>query len=78
MGQDTNTPKSASRVNLDHFDPEGVQQLSRTLSQNSARVKQKSVHSDNTLAAEQAFSLERTLRAVLDKCVPSDVLSDGL
>ena len=62
-----NTPKSASRVNLDHFDPEGVRELSRTLSQSSAQAKRRSVKSDNTLAPEEPFSLEKTLRAVLDK-----------
>lgn len=72
MGQDTNTPKSASRVNLDHFDPDGVRELSRTLSQSSMQARRKSVRSDNTLASEQPFSLERTLHAALDKYVPLD------
>lgn len=69
MGHES-TLNSSSRVNLDHFDPDGVQQLSRTLSKSSIQARQKSVLSDNTLAPEQAFSLERTLRAALDKSVP--------
>ena len=73
MGQDNNT-KSASRVSLDHFDPDGVQELSRTLSQSSPRAGQKSFLSEKTLGPEQSFSLEKTLRAVLDKSVPSDSL----
>jgi hypothetical protein len=76
MSQDSN-PKSASRVNLDHFDPDGVQELSRTLSQSSLRQRQKSVLSDKTLGPEQSFSLERTLRAVLDRYAPSDSLVYG-
>lgn len=65
-GQD-NIAKSASRVSLDHFDPEGVQQLSRTLSQSSAQAKG-SLRSDSTLAPnKESFSLEKILRAALDK-----------
>lgn len=67
MEKQDNTPKSASRVNLDHFDPEGVRELSRTLSRSSAPPRVKSVRSDKTLASEEPFSLEKTLRAALDK-----------
>lgn len=69
MGQD-NAPKSSSRVNLDHFDPEGVRELSRTLSQSTTDPTRRSLRSDKTLETEEPFSLERTLRAVIDKCVP--------
>ena len=65
-GQD-NTTKSASRVSLDHFDPEGVRELSRTLSRPSPQLKRRSTRSDQTLAAEEPFSLERTLRAALER-----------
>ena len=60
-------PKSASRVNLDHFDPEGVRELSRTLSRSSAQARLTSVRSEKTLASEEPFSLEKTLRITLDK-----------
>jgi len=59
--------KSASRVNLDHFDPEGVRELSRTLSRSSAQARLTSVLSEKTLASEEPFSLEKTLRITLDK-----------
>ena len=77
-GQD-NKSQSASQVSLDHFDPEGVRELSRTLSRSSAQAKQKSIRSDRTLAPEEPFSLERALRAALDRyvvlhSVPSVVL----
>lgn len=65
-GQD-NATKSASRVSLDHFDPEGVRELSRTLSQSSAKAKQRSIRSDRTLAPEEPFSLEKALRTALDR-----------
>jgi len=64
-GQD-NIAKSASRVSLDHFDPEGVRQLSRTLSQSSAHAKE-SLRSESTLAPKEPFSLEKTLRDALGK-----------
>lgn len=67
MAEQDNTTKSASRVNLDHFDPEGVRELSRTLSQSSAQAKQRSVRSDRTLTPEEPFSLEKALRAALDR-----------
>ena len=59
--------KSASRVNLDHFDPEGVRELSRSLSQSSAQARERSLRSDRTLAPEEPFSLEKKLRTVLDR-----------
>lgn len=76
MGHD-NASKSTSRVSLDHFDPDGVQELSRTLSQSSHQARRKSVRSENTLAPEQSFSLEKTLRAALDKYVPSHAPGSG-
>lgn len=69
MAEQDNTPKSASRVSLDHFDPEGVRELSRTLSQSSAQARVTSVRSDKTLAPEEPFSLEKILRTALDKYV---------
>ena len=68
MGQE-NFSKSASRVNLDHFDPEGVRELSRTLSQPPPQAKRTSVRSDRTLSPDEDFSLEKTLRAAIDKYV---------
>ena len=67
MAKQENVSKSASRVSLDHFNPEGVQELSRTLSRPSAQARVTSVHSDKTLAPDEPFSLEKTLRAALDK-----------
>jgi len=63
-----NKTKSASQVNLDHFDPEGVRNLSRTLSRSSAQAKLRPVRSDRTLTTDQPFSLENALRAALDRC----------
>ena len=60
---------SASRVSLDHFDPEGVRELSRSLSRSSTQARVTSVRSDKTLATDEPFSLEKTLRAALDKYV---------
>ena len=71
MEQDnTQNPKSASRVNLDHFDPQGVRELSRTLSRSSKQARPVTARSDDTLTPEQPFSLEKTLRSALDKYVP--------
>ena len=69
MAKQERVPKSASRVSLDHFDPEGVRELSRTLSRSSAQAKVRSVRSDQTLAPEEPFSLEKILRTALDKYV---------
>ena len=70
MANKGSIPNSPSRVNVDHFDPEGVRELSRTLSQSPAQARVTSVRSDRTLAPEGSFSLEKTLRAVLDKYAP--------
>ena len=67
MAEQDNRTKSASQVNIDHFDPEGVRDLSRTLSQSSAKAKLKRVRSDKTLTPEEPFSLESALRAALDR-----------
>ena len=67
MAGQVNIPKSASRASLDRFDPEGVRELSRTLSRPSPQPGKRSIRSDNTLAAEEPFSLEKTLRAALDR-----------
>ena len=72
-----NTLKSTSRVEPDLFDPVGVQELSQTLCQSSVEEIQKSILSDSTLASEQPFSLEKTLRVALDRCAPSDSHRNG-
>jgi len=60
--------RSASRVSLDHFDPEGVRELSRTFSKSSAKVEVTSVYSEkSSFPPEEPFSLEKTLRTALDK-----------
>jgi len=56
---------STSRVSLDHFDRKSVRELSRSLSQ-SSQAKAKNV-CDSTLTPDEPFSLEKTLRAALDK-----------
>lgn len=77
MAGQGNTTKSASQVNLDHFDPEGVRELSRTLSQSSAHAKRRSVRSDSTLTPEEPFSLEKALRVALDRYeVPHSAQTD--
>lgn len=53
-------------VNLDHFDPEAVRELSRTLSRCSAHARPKTGRSDVTLTPEP-FLLEKTLGIVLGK-----------
>ena len=68
MAGQFNITESVSRVTLDHFDPDGARQLSRKLSQSSGPPGLRSVRSDGTLVPVQSFSLEKTLRATLDKC----------
>ena len=65
MERQENANRSASRISLDHFDPEGVRELSRTLTPAQPRLT--SVRSEKTLADDEPFSLEKTLRAALDK-----------
>ena len=67
MTAQDNKTKSASQVNLDHFDPEGVRDLTRTLSRSSAQARQRSIPSERTLTPEEPFSLENALRAALDR-----------
>ena len=55
-----NAAKSASRVNLNHFDPGGVREPSLSLSQSSARARERSLRSDRTLAPGEPFSLEKS------------------
>ena len=69
MAGQVNASKSASRVSLDHFDPEGVQQLSRALSKSSGQQGPRSVRSDGTLAPDEPFSLEKILRSAFDRYV---------
>ena len=71
MGQDNfSNSKPASHVNFDHFDPEGVRDLSRTLTQPSPQAERTRILSDRTLSPDEDFSLEKTLGAALDKCAP--------
>ena len=67
MAGQVNPSKSVSRVSLDHFDPEGVRRLSRTLSHSSGQPGLRSFRSDGTLAPDEPFSLEKTLRTAFDK-----------
>jgi hypothetical protein len=59
-----NLSKSASRVDLDHFDPEGVRELSQSLAQSLSRLRVTGVRSDTP---NEPFLLEKDLRASLDK-----------
>jgi len=68
MARQENVSNPASRVSLDHFDRKDVQELSRSLSQPS-QTKATNVRSDSTLTPDEPFSLEKTLRAALDKYV---------
>jgi len=63
-GQQYNRPES--QLNLDHFDPEGVRDLSLVLKRASTL---RQIRSDRTLTPEQPFSLEAALREVLDRYV---------
>jgi len=58
---------SASQVDIDYFDPEGVRDLSLTLSRSSAKPMLRDVHSGEFLTPEEPFSLEAALRAALDR-----------
>ena len=78
-------PSASSHVSIDHFDPEGVAQLRRTLSRQSeiehaAHIDTKaqgdsgrsarSISTEVTLASPDApFDFEKTLRNVIKKCV---------
>lgn len=65
-GQDNRT-ETPSQLNLDHFDPEGVRDLSLALKRASAQSRLRHVRSDWTLTPEEPFSLEAALRGVLDR-----------
>ena len=74
MAEQFGFSESVSRVTLDHFGPDGIRQLSRTFSRSSGQPGLRSVRSDGTLVPVQAHSLEKTLRATLDKCALSSVI----
>ena len=67
MAEQENITKPVSRASLDRFDLEGVQELSQTFSQSSTLAKQKIVSLDGTLAPEEPSSLEKALRAALER-----------
>ena len=67
MAEQFGFSESVSRVTLDQFGPDGIRQLSRTFSRSSGQPGLRSVRSDGTLVPVQAHSLEKTLRATLDK-----------
>jgi len=72
MAEQDDITGSASQVTIHHFDPEGVQDLARTLSQSSAKARLRNVRSDRTLTPDEPFSLKAALRAALDRYeVPS-------
>ena len=89
--------RKSVRISVDHFDPEGVRDLSEALSRTSPRLRNdrldrtpspegptlrnvrsdrtlslegprlRNVRSDRTLTLQEPFSLEDTLREVLDR-----------
>ena len=67
MAGQENVSKSAFRVSLIHLDPGDLRQLSKTLTRSSSQAEVTSVYSDEFLVSEESFSLEKTLRAALDK-----------
>ena len=67
MAKQENVLKSVSQVSLDHFNPEGVRELSRSLSKSSARIETTSVCSVRSFVIDEPFSLEKALRAALYK-----------
>ena len=69
MAEQANLSKSASRLDLGHFDPDGV----RELTQSSAQARVRSIPSDGSLASEEPFSLEETIRAALGKYARSTI-----
>lgn len=71
------TRSGESRVDINHFDPEGVDQLRRTLSNRSHYVSESgdkqarptSAKSDaDTVTAEDAFDFEKVLRGLMQRC----------
>lgn len=63
---------TSSHVDIGRFDPEGVEQLRRTLSRQSQEYNQRatvqSVSSDTTLALDNGpFDFEKTLRHVIKR-----------
>lgn len=73
MAEQDDILKSAAQVDLDHFDPEGVRELTRTLTQSSAQPRVRNIPSDKTLAPTEPFSLEKTIRASLGKYARSTI-----
>jgi ATP-binding cassette, subfamily G (WHITE), member 2, SNQ2 len=62
----------ATHVDLDFFDPEGVRNLERTLSQLTeahvgAKEKRESVSSGGTLITDGPFDFEKALRGMVQK-----------
>lgn len=72
---------SASHVSMDFFDPEGVNELKRTLTRDrkslkgerSKDIEQGSIQSDDTLPvqSEGTFDLEKTIRSIIRRYVLS-------
>lgn len=72
---------STSKVNVDYFDPSGVQELRATLSRLSHSAgeirKKSSRESDVTLANDDApFDFEKTLKGFLNKSVHLPYFTD--
>jgi hypothetical protein len=61
---DNHSQRSASRVNVDYFDPAGVQELRTTLGRLS-----NSGESNVTLFGHGPFDFEKTLKTLLTRCV---------
>lgn len=61
---------SVSHVDVSFFDPEGVQELRRTLTRRSVQESLGNVSTDSTLAPKdgEPFDLAKTLRRIVQKC----------
>ncbi|KAF5378810.1 hypothetical protein D9615_006999 [Tricholomella constricta] len=71
---------TASHVDVDFFDPEGVRHLNRTLTRMSIATSHRpeSITSDETLTTDGPFDFEKTLRSFVKKREEAQILSREL
>jgi ATP-binding cassette, subfamily G (WHITE), member 2, SNQ2 len=58
---------SVSRVNLNYFDPEGVEDLKRSLSHDDPNADALSFISDNTVIVDDNFDFKKMLQRTVKK-----------